>query len=221
MRNLNDYRKVVGDEVISGIYRKARKLYGKHFLNINSTYFGSDVAEILDSLVPLINNVGIEADWRILRGSPDLFTITKKFHNALHGDSINLTDIKKQLYLDANEDFSTYCHIDQDCVIIHDPQPLPLIRFYRKTQPWVWRCHIDLTDPNKELWEFLKEFILKYDVVVFSSERYKKKDLPVEQRVIVPAMDPLSLKNKELSERDIAKYIKKAGIPNDRPIITQ
>jgi trehalose synthase len=221
MRNLDDYRKIVGDEVISGIYRKARTLYGKHFLNINSAYFGSDVAEILDSLVPLINDVGIEVDWRILRGSPDLFTITKKFYNALHGDPINLTDIKKQLYIGANEAFSTYCHIDQDCVIIHDPQPLPLIRFYRKTQPWVWSCHIDLTDPNKELWEFLKEFILKYDMVIFSSERYKKEDLPVEQRVIVPAIDPLSLKNKELSEGDIAKYIKKAGIPNDKPVMTQ
>ncbi len=221
MHNLDLYRTIVGDDVISGIYRKARKLYGKHFVHINSTYFGSDVAEILDSLVPLMNDVGIEVDWRILRGSPDLFTITKKFHNALHGDRINLTDIKKQLYLEANEDFSTYCHIDQDCVIIHDPQPLPLIRFYRKTQPWVWSCHIDLGDPNKELWEFLKEFILKYDMVIFPSERHKKEDLPVEQRVIVPAIDPLSLKNKELSERDIAKYIKKAGIPNDKPVITQ
>ena len=221
MRNLDNYREIVGDEVISGIYRKARKLYGKHFLQINSTYYGGGVAEILDSLVPLMNNVGIEADWRILRGSPDLFTITKKFHNALQGDPINLSDMKKQLYLGANEAFSTYCHIEHDCVIVHDPQPLPLIRFYRKRQPWVWRCHIDLTNPNKNLWEFIKGFILKYDMVIFSSEKYKKEDLPVEQRVIVPSIDPLSFKNKELSEKDIVKYVKKAGIPNDKPVITQ
>jgi trehalose synthase len=221
MRNLENYREIVGDEVISGIYRKARKLYGKHFLQINSTYYGGGVAEILDSLVPLMNNVGIEADWRILRGSPDLFTITKKFHNALQGDPINLSDMKKQLYVGANEAFSTYCHIEHDCVIVHDPQPLPLIRFYRKRQPWVWRCHIDLTNPNKNLWEFIKGFILKYDMVIFSSEKYKKEDLPVEQRVIVPSIDPLSFKNKELSEKDIVKYVKKAGIPNDKPVITQ
>jgi len=221
MRNLDDARGMVGDEVLSEIYRKARTLYGKHFLQINSTYYGGGVAEILDSLVPLMNNVGVETDWRMLRGSPDLFTITKKFHNALQGDSLKLSDRKKELYVGANEAFSTYCHIDQDCIIIHDPQPLPLIRFYRKTQPWIWRCHIDLTDPNKKLWDFLKGFILRYDMVILSSEKYAKKDLPVEQRIIFPAIDPLSLKNKELSEKDILKYVKRAEIPNDKPVITQ
>ena len=221
MRNLGDYREIVGDEVISSIYRKARGLYGKHFLQINSTYYGGGVAEILDSLVPLMNSVGIETDWRMLRGSPDLFTITKKFHNALQGDSIKLSERTRQLYIDVNEAFSTYCHRDQDCIIIHDPQPLPLIKFYRKSQPWIWRCHIDLTDPNAKLWEFLKGFILKYDMVIFSAEKYKKEDLPVEQRVIVPAINPLSLKNKELSEKDISKYVRRAGIPTDKPVITQ
>ena len=221
MRNLDDYRGIVGDNLISGIYREARNLYGKHFLMINSHYFGSEVAEILDSLVPLMNNVGIEVDWRILHGSPDFITITKKFHNALQGGSINLTPVKRQLYTGTSEAFSTYCHINQDCVIVHDPESLPLIRFYRKSQPWVWRCHIDLTDPNTELWGFLKGFILQYDLIIFSSEKYKKEGLPVEQRVIVPAIDPFSLKNKELSEKDIAKYVKKAGMPNDKPVIAQ
>ena len=221
MHHLEDYRKIAGDEAISAIYKEARRLYGRRILHINSTYYGGGVAEILSSLVPLMNNVGIEADWRILHGTPDLFTITKKFHNALQGDSINLTEIKKQLYVGTNEAFSTYCHIDADCVFVHDPQPLPVIKFYKKRQPWVWRCHIDLTNPNKKLWEFLKGFILRYDMVIFSSEKYKKEDLPVEQRVIYPSIDPLSLKNKELSEKDILKYVKKAGIPSDKPVITQ
>jgi len=221
MHHLEDYRKIAGDEAISAIYKEARRLYGRRILHINSTYYGGGVAEILNSLVPLMNNIGIEADWRILHGTPDLFTITKKFHNALQGDSINLTEIKKRLYVGANEAFSTYCHIDADCVFVHDPQPLPVIKFYKKRQPWVWRCHIDLTNPNKKLWEFLKGFILRYDMVIFSSEKYKKEDLPVEQKVIYPSIDPLSLKNKELSEKDILKYVRKAGIPNDKPVITQ
>jgi len=221
MRSLEDYREIVGDEVIYSIYRKARKLYGRRVLHINSTYYGGGVAEILTSLVPLMNDTGIEADWRILHGTPDLFTITKKFHNALQGDSINLTEIKKELYVGVNEDFSTYCHIDADCAIVHDPQPLPLIKFYEKRQPWIWRCHLDLSDPNKELWEFLKGFVLRYDIVIFSSEKYKKEDLPVEQRVICPSIDPLLLKNKELSQKDILKYVKKVGIPTDKPIMTQ
>ncbi len=218
---LENYREIVGDEVIAEIHRKARKLYGKHILHINSTYYGGGVAEILSCLVPLMNDVGVEADWRILHGTPDFFMITKKFHNALQGGEINLTEIKKQLYLQINECFSTFCHINHDCVIIHDPQPLPLIKFYKKRQPWVWRCHVDLSSPNEELWEFLKNFTLRYDVVVVSSEKFKKRDLPVEQRVIHPAIDPLSPKNMEISDRIISKYLKKFRIPLDKPLITQ
>jgi len=106
-------------------------------------------------------------------------------------------------------------------VIIHDPQPLPLIKFYKKKQPWVWRCHVDLSNPNKKLWEFLKKFILRYDVVIISNEKYKRDDLPVDQRVIYPAIDPLSPKNMEISDKVILKCFRKFNIPQDKPIITQ
>jgi len=221
MRELDDYRKIVGDEVISQIYKKSRKLNSIHILHINSTYYGGGVAEMLSTLVPLTNNLGIDTDWRILRGSPDFFTITKKFHNALQGDSINLTDIKKRLYVQANEEFSSYCHVHHDCVIVHDPQPLPLIKFYKKRQPWVWRCHVDISNPNKKLYEFLKKFILRYDVVLVSNEKYKREDLHVEQRIIHPAIDPLSSKNMEIPDKVISKYLKKFNVPTDKPLITQ
>jgi trehalose synthase len=220
-KSLDDYRQVVGDQVIGEIYAKARSLQGKHVVHVNSTSQGGGVAEILHSLVPLMNDVGIETDWRVLHGSSDFFAITKKFHNALQSGPLNLTDLKKQLYIQTNEAFATYCHIDADCVIVHDPQPLPLIKFYRKQVPWVWRCHIDLTHPNVELWDFLKTFIMRYDLAIVSSDSYKKRGLPVEQRIIHPAIDPLSLKNRELSSKDVLKYIKKAGIPTDKPIVTQ
>ena len=168
-----------------------------------------------------MNDVGIAAGWRMLRGTPDFFDITKKFHNALQGNSLNLTEMKKKLYVQANEDFSTYSHITHDCVIIHDPQPLPLIQCYPRKQPWIWRIHIDLSNPNQKLWEFLKNFILKYDMIVISSEEYKLKDMPVEQRVIHPAIDPLSPKNMPLPDKVIKKYLKKFHIPTDKPIITQ
>ena len=220
-RSLNDYLSIVGDETIGEIYKKARRLYGKTIVHVNSTYYGGGVAEILSGIVPLMNDVGIAAGWRMLRGTPDFFDITKKFHNALQGNSVNLTDIKKKLYIQANEDFSTYSHITHDCVIIHDPQPLPLIQFYPRKQPWIWRIHIDLSKPNKELWEFLKNFILKYDIIIISSEEYRLQDMPVEQRVIHPAIDPLSPKNMALPEKVIAKYLKKFNIPTDKPLITQ
>jgi trehalose synthase len=220
-RSLNDYLSIVGDETIGRIYKKARRLYGKTVVHVNSTYYGGGVAEILSGIVPLMNDVGIAAGWRMLRGTPDFFDITKKFHNALQGNSVNLTDIKKKLYVQANEDFSTYSHITHDCVIIHDPQPLPLIQFYPRKQPWVWRIHIDLSNPNKDLWEFLKNFILKYDIIIISSDDYRLKDMPVEQRVIHPAIDPLSAKNMTLPQKVIAKYLKKFNIPTDKPMITQ
>jgi trehalose synthase len=221
MRSLDDYSEIVGDAVLSSIYRKARKLSGKHILHINATYQGGGVAEILGSVVVLMNDLGIDVGWRILHGSPDFFTITKKFHNALQGGQINLTDIKKNLYIRANEDFSVFTHIDHDCVIIHDPQPLPLIKYYAKKQPWIWRCHVDLSTSNSELWDFLKKFILRYDTMIISSEKYRRSDLPVEQRIIHPAIDPLSPKNMDINEGIVSKYLKKFEIPRDKPLITQ
>lgn len=221
MLKLEDFRTIVPDKTLAEINARARKLYGKHIVHVNSTYQGGGVAEILHSLVLLMNDVGIRTGWRILHGSPDFFNITKKFHNALQGASINLSERKKQIYLQVNDSFSKFTHIDHDCVIVHDPQPLPLIRPYTKHQPWIWRCHIDLTEPHQQLWEFLKGYLLKYDQVVVSSEKYIKEDLPVDQRIMSPAINPLTLKNKQLDDKTIQKYIKKAGIPNDKPIITQ
>ncbi len=221
MRNLEDYRKIVGEEVISSIYRKARTLYDLKVININSTYYGGGVAEILNTLVPLMNDAGVYADWRILRGTPDFFDITKKFHNALQGGSVNLTQIKRDLYIGASQTFASYCHLEDDCVIIHDPQPLPLIKFFRKRQPWVWRCHIDLSDPDRKLWEYLKSFILRYDMVIISNTTYRREDLPVFQRVIYPAIDPLSSKNMDVNGKVVDKYLEKFGVPRDKPVICQ
>ena len=221
MSRLEKYREIVGDKVIKEIQEKARDLRGKHILHINSTYSGGGVAEILDSLVPLMNDIKIVADWRIVHGKPDFFTVTKKFHNALQGDSINLSERKKQLYIQTNEIFSSYTNINQDCVIVHDPQPLPLIKFFEKKQPWIWRCHIDLSKPNGDLWKFLSDFIIQYNMVIISNKNYKKNGLSVEQRIVNPAIDPLSTKNKEISDATISKYLRKFGVPLDKPLITQ
>ena len=221
IRRIEDYRAIVGDEITHTIFMKARKFAHKHIVHVNSTYQGGGVAEILASLVSMMNDAGVFTGWRILHGSPDFFGITKKFHNGLQGESINLTGMKKEIYLDQNEYFSRFTHLNHDLVIVHDPQPLPLIRFYRKRQPWVWRCHVDLSNPNPELWEYLKTFILRYDMVIVSHDNYKKKDLPVCQRVQHPTIDPLSAKNKPLDKNTIKKYLNKFGISNNRPIITQ
>lgn len=217
---MEDYIEVVGSEIIAKIYRKARKLQKKHICHINSTFLGGGVAEILSRLVPLMNEV-TDADWRIIHGNPAFFDVTKRFHNALQGGSIELSDTEKSVYTDVNQEFAGYTHLNYDSIIVHDPQPLSLINFYKKRQPWIWRCHIDLSDPHKELWKFLEQFVVRYDLIIVSSEKFKKRDLPVEQRVVHPAIDPLSLKNRAMPEKTILEYIKKARIPTDKPVITQ
>ncbi|MDX9703744.1 MAG: glycosyltransferase [Candidatus Auribacterota bacterium] len=221
MHRLEDYIDIVGKGVIASIYQKASKLYGKHILHINSTNQGGGVAEMLQSLVPLMNDAGIDAGWRILHGNPDFFSITKEFHNGLQGQPIELTPAKIEEYLDTNRNFSIYTHVGHDCVFIHDPQPLPLINYFKKRQPWIWRCHIDLSHPDEPLWDFLSKQVLKYDKIIISNLKYKKQNCPIEQRVIFPAIDPLSLKNREATRQEITDTLAKFDIPADKPIITQ
>jgi len=218
---LDHFRGLVDDTTLAEIHRRAKKLHRVHIVHLNATYQGGGVAELLYPLVMLMDDVGVDAGWRILHGSQEFFEITKSFHNALQGADLKLTDEKKRLYTQVNENFSRFTHLHHDCVIIHDPQPLSLIQFYRKTQPWIWRCHIDLTSPHKGLWNFLKGFILKYDQVIVSSENYLKEDLPVDQRIIFPAINPLSGKNRDISDQMVRKMFDKAGIPTDKPIISQ
>ena len=222
LRSVGDYVDIVGAEVISKIYKKANKLYGKRIANVNATFLGGGVAEILGRMVPLMNEIGLDAEWRTIHGSPAFFDVTKSFHNALQSGTITLTEQIKNIYLDINQEYANFSHLNNyDCLIVHDPQPLPLIKFYRKQQPWIWRCHIDITEPHQELWEFLKRFIIRYDMIIISSEKYRKDDIPVPQRVIPPAIDPLSLKNRDLSQNEVMKYMRDSNIPTDKPIITQ
>ncbi len=218
---MDDYLPIVGEKVVGQIYQKAHRLINKHIVHINSTAHGGGVAEILNNLIVLLNDIGVDAGWRVLIGQSDFFAVTKKFHNGLQGNSINFSDNKKRLYLDSNSRFSRFTHLDHDCVIVHDPQPLPLIKFNKKIQPWIWRCHIDITHPNPALWNFVKTFILRYDLMVISSKQFRKDDLPLEQRIIHPSIDPLSPKNMDLSDNLIAKILKKFDIPMDKPLITQ
>ena len=220
MSIIENYRRIAGRKVLNNLYQKADKVKGKHILCISSTYQGGGVAEILNSSVILLNELGIDVGWRILHGSPDFFTVTKKFHNALQGEKINLSNIKMKVYTETNRRFSVFTHIDHDLVMVHDPQPLPLISFYNKKQPWIFECHVDLTAPNQWVWNYLKEFIENYDHFVVSLEKYKK-DLSIPQSVIYPAIDPLTAKNKMVSEREIDKYMSKFGIDRNTPIISQ
>jgi trehalose synthase len=167
-----------------------------------------------------LNSLGIKTGWRVIQGSPDFFSITKKIHNALQGSNINLTERKMKLYEEIIYENSMRNHLDHDIVIVHDPQPLPLINYYRKNCPWVWRCHVDLSSPNKNIWNYLAGFVEKYDVVISSSKDYKQH-LETPQLFFMPAIDPFTITNRELSQQEIDDRLKHYHIPTDLPLVVQ
>ncbi len=218
--SLTDYEALIGAETVERILKKAARLSDLHVVNVNSTYYGGGVAEILSSLTLLMNAAGVRTGWRVLQGRPDFFSITKKMHNALQGDEINLSELKREVYEEVVGENAMRTHLDHDLVIVHDPQPLPIIGHYRKRAPWVWRCHVDLSNPNKELWSYLASFVERYDAMVVSLPEYAR-DVTPPQRFIMPAINPFSTTNKGLSEEMIGDRLDHYGIPTDLPIVVQ
>jgi trehalose synthase len=168
----------------------------------------------------LMNSAGIRTGWRVIQGRPDFFGITKKMHNALQGGSINLTDLKLAVYEEVAYENAARLHFDHDVVIVHDPQPLPLISHFRKKVPWIWRCHVDLSAPHPELWSYLSQFIERYDAVVLSLPEYAQR-LNTPQRFIMPGINPFSTANKELTDREIDERLDRYDIPRDLPLVVQ
>ncbi|MDH4208090.1 MAG: glycosyl transferase family 1, partial [Anaerolineae bacterium] len=169
---VEEYERFVGAETVQRVKEKARALRGLRVAHVNSTYYGGGVAEMLAPLTLLMNSLGIKTEWRVIQGSPDFFSITKKMHNALQGGDINLSKLKREIYECVVYENSIRNDLDHDRIVVHDPQPLPLINHYEKKGPWVWRCHVDLTSPNGELWSYLCPFIEKYDAVIVTLEEY-------------------------------------------------
>jgi len=217
---VEDYEQFVGAETIERIREKARQLQDLHVVNVNSTYYGGGVSQLLSSSTLLMNSLGIKTGWRAIHGPPDFFSVTKKIHNALQGGEINLTDRKMQLYEQVVYENAVRNHLDHDVVIIHDPQPLPMINHYRKDCPWIWRCHIDLSHPNRELWNYLCPFIEKYDAVILSSKDYRQ-ELKTPQLFFMPAIDPFSITNRELTQEEIDERLNYHSIPTDLPLVVQ
>jgi len=214
------YAPLIGDENVERILAKAERLHDLHVINVNSTYYGGGVAEILSSLTLLMNGAGLRTGWRVLQGRPDFFSITKKMHNALQGEDINLSDLKQGIYEEVVFENAARMHLDHDLVVVHDPQPLPLINFFRKKAPWVWRCHVDLSHPDPDLWSYLTGFIERYDAVVLTLPEYAQKILP-PQRFIMPAINPFSSTNRDLTEEEIDERLDHYGIPTDLPLVVQ
>lgn len=219
MAKIEEYIPLVGQAIMDDLKLLAEKLKGKVIQNINSTAVGGGVAEILSRIVPLLKELGVDARWDLIKGGEQFFEVTKKFHNALHGRPAQIEEKDFEIFMETSQMNIEEVNIYGDIVFIHDPQPIALIK-KKSTNKWVWRCHVDVSQPNQRVWQFLRDFVDNYDASVFSAPAFSQK-LSVRQFLISPSIDPLSDKNKELSQEAIDSALGKYNIPKDKPIITQ
>ena len=227
-KSLADYAEVAGDEVIEAIRAAAAPLVGARILHVNATAYGGGVAELLATHVPLLRDLGIDAEWQVIHGSDEFFAITKNVHNALQGAEIEWTEEMQRIYLEKVIDNARLLEGEFDYVVIHDPQPAAILAHADSSSvngsgtKWVWRCHIDLTDANPAVWEFFRPFVEQYDASVWTMPEFVPSSLSMDRIVQAPpCIDPLSVKNLDLPEPFMREIVKQYGIDPNRPMMCQ
>jgi trehalose synthase len=222
-QSISDYEATAGREVIERLRSLAEPLQGARVLHLNATPYGGGVAEILRSEVPLLRDLGVAADWKIITGDTGYFAVTKTMHNALQGAKRSLTDHEKEIYLTYSTRNAHLLEEEYDLIVAHDPQPLAIPQFHGRGEiRWVWRCHIDTSEPNSELWNYLHPYLDDYDAAVFTMEGFVPPEFPVPRvEIIPPAIDPESPKNIELSSKVAKRILGWLGVELERPLVTQ
>ena len=217
---LESYRQIAPKGTIDLAFNLAERLKGKSILHINSTRLGGGVAEMLNRLIPMFNDLGINSQWKILEGTPLFYQTTKSFHNALQGQPQIISSQMYDEYKKVNRENSKKISFDADLTIIHDPQPAALILNKPKNAKWLWRCHIDISRPHWKVWNFLKDYVSRYSGAIFSLPSFSQK-INIPQFLMYPSIDPLSDKNRDLANEEIDLVMNNYNIPRDKPIILQ
>lgn len=221
---LEQYQKITSENVIKQLKDLAEPLKGISVVHVNSTRMGGGVAEILDTMVPLMNELGLETSWEIIEGEPDFYQCTKSFHNGLQGTPVVIPEHLLKNYEKVNAENAERLHDklnNADIVVIHDPQPAPMLQhFSERKGKWLWRCHIDASHPDRKVWRYLRSFAAEYDASVFSLPDFAQP-LPHTQYLVAPSIDPLSEKNKELTDKEVSDIQKQFGIDSSRPMMLQ
>jgi trehalose synthase len=222
-KSLADYSSLASRGLMEQIHRLAEPLVGKRVVHVSATAFGGGVAEINYALVPLMKDIGLDVDWQIIAGADEFFAVTKAIHNALQGDERGLTEADEAIYRRYNAANAEEFEDDADVVIIHDPQPAALIEHFPETNAhWIWRCHIDLSTPNRDVLRFLAPSLDRYDAAIFHMPEYVPREVALRAAFIwPPAIDPLTPKNMALSPDDAAYVVDQFGIHLERPLLTQ
>jgi trehalose synthase len=222
-RGLDTYRGIAPESTLDELTRRAGRLRGARVLHVNATPYGGGVSELLRSTVPILNALGIVADWKIIGGDEAFFQATKGLHNALQGARGAFTDVHRTKFLEQSRVNAALAAEEYDFVFVHDPQPAALPTFRGKgSARWIWRCHIDTSEPDASAWSFLQPHLGYFDAAIFTMASFVPKDFPVARiEVFPPAIDPLSPKNMELPDRLAREILRWTGVPTDRPLITQ
>jgi len=221
---LNQYAPIVGSNVIDHLRQLAEPLKGMKIMHVNSTREGGGVAEILNRLIPLKQELGLEASWEIVAGDAQFYQCTKKMHNTLQGNRIPISSELLNHYEAVNGE--NYERLksqleEADIVFIHDPQPAPLLKYCQSRKgKWVWRCHIDASRPFRQVWKYLKNYVMNYDASIYSLPAFAQP-MPHRLYIIPPSIDPLSDKNVALDEDEIQGVCSGYGLDPERPIISQ
>jgi trehalose synthase len=222
-RRIADYAEIIGAQRLAELRTLAAAVAGRSMLHINATAYGGGVAEILQNLVPLLRDAGVDAHWSVLDAPPEFFDITKKIHNALQGMALDLTDAEKNLFLDVARENAAQLP-SADLVLAHDPQAVALRHFAAdpKRGGWAWRCHIDLTTANQLVWDFIRPFVEEYDASVWTMPQFVRRDLRNENVLIqAPTIDPLSRKNREMPRSEAEGVVRRFRVEPARPIVLQ
>jgi trehalose synthase len=218
---LSDYAAVIGEGEVEELRALAKPLAGRTVEMVNSTAVGGGVAEMLNRLVPLGDELGLAMRWEVMTGGDDFFDVTKSFHNALHGEAYHADPRHFEIYRAYTEQNLKRVPLDAEFIIIHDPQPAGFVESRHDAKGhWIWRCHIDLSHPNKAVWDFLEKYVAKYDGAIFSSPEFARQ-LSIPQYLFYPAIDPLADKNKELQPDFIREVLARYHIDPSRPLLTQ
>jgi trehalose synthase len=219
---INLYNGIAPARDLMLIHKLCEKLKKKSFLHVNSTREGGGVSEILQRMIPLLNALDINAKWNVIEADKTFFDITKKIHNGLQGNYEKITESMWGHHHDVNMSNADKIDLGADAILIHDPQPVPLIELKRgkKGSFWLWRCHIDISNPAPEIWARIEPYVQRYDSAIFSVARFSRA-LPVDEIFVTPSIDPLSDKNRDLSQKEIDSVVNKYKISLGKPIILQ
>lgn len=222
-QSIASYQASAGQDVVAQLRELAAPLRGARVLHVNATPYGGGVAEILRSEIPLLRDLGLVADWKIINGDDAFFAVTKTIHNGLQGAPRQLTPAEQDMYLSYAARNARLLEEAYDLIVVHDPQPLPLLQLHGKgAARWIWRCHIDTSEPNPYIWQFLQPFLGDYDAAVFTLGGFVPPNFPVDRVVIVPpAIDPESPKNIELDVALSQRVLQWIGVDTMQPLITQ